>query len=98
MFLILQNQLYAQTVLGVDDTGETYVVFIYEDPGTGQDVLDNLEHLTVSLYCMRTLARYLILVKLHVHIHYNSVLFLTIFNEGAYLTFKSIFHKALNLC
>jgi len=23
--------------------------------------------------------------------------FLTIFNEGAYLTFKSIFHKALNL-
>ena len=57
-FLILQNQLYAQTVLGVDDTGETYVVFIYEDPGTGQDVLDNLEHLTVSLYCMRTLAKY----------------------------------------
>jgi len=25
------------------------------------------------------------------------VLVLTIFNEGAYLTFKSIFHKALNL-
>jgi len=24
-------------------------------------------------------------------------LVLTIFNEGAYLTFKSIFHKALNL-
>ena len=24
-------------------------------------------------------------------------IFLTIFNEGAYLTFKSIFHKALNL-
>ena len=37
--------------------------------------------------------------KIHV---YNStmmglVLVLTIFNEGAYLTFKSIFHKALNL-
>ena len=27
----------------------------------------------------------------------NWILFLTIFNEGAYLTFKSIFHKALNL-
>ena len=26
-----------------------------------------------------------------------SILVLTIFNEGAYLTFKSIFHKALNL-
>jgi len=25
------------------------------------------------------------------------VLVLTIFNEGAYLTFKSLFHKALNL-
>ena len=25
------------------------------------------------------------------------VLVLTIFNEGAYLTFKSMFHKALNL-
>jgi len=25
------------------------------------------------------------------------VLVLTIFNEGAYFTFKSIFHKALNL-
>ena len=24
-------------------------------------------------------------------------IFLTIFNEGTYLTFKSIFHKALNL-
>ena len=26
-----------------------------------------------------------------------SILVLTIFNEGAYLTFKSIFHMALNL-
>jgi len=26
-----------------------------------------------------------------------AVLVLTIFNEGAYLTFKSIYHKALNL-
>ena len=28
-------------------------------------------------------------------ISYNFVLFWTIFNEGAYLTFRSIFHKAL---
>jgi len=27
----------------------------------------------------------------------TCTLVLTIFNEGAYLTFKSIFHKALNL-
>ena len=27
----------------------------------------------------------------------EAFLVLTIFNEGAYLTFKSIFHKALNL-
>ena len=27
----------------------------------------------------------------------DFVLVLTIFNEGAYLTFKSIFHKAVNL-
>jgi len=31
------------------------------------------------------------------NVNMNYVLVLTIFNEEAYLTFKSIFHKALNL-
>ena len=30
-------------------------------------------------------------------VHNRHQLFLTMFNEGAYLTFKTIFHKALNL-
>ena len=37
-------------------------------------------------------------LKQYIHIvQSNLLLLLTIFNEGAYLTFKSIFHKALNL-
>jgi len=31
------------------------------------------------------------------HMQLNIFKCLTIFNEGAYLTFKSIYHKALNL-
>ncbi|XP_052814247.1 uncharacterized protein LOC128241363 [Mya arenaria] len=34
------EDLYAQTVLAIGDDGETYVTFIYEAPGGGQDLLD----------------------------------------------------------
>jgi len=42
--------------------------------------------------------RYHFLVKSNYFKHtFLFFIFLKIFNEGAYLTFKSIFHKALNL-
>jgi len=45
----------------------------------------------------RIMAMYQIIQKVSTEIAIFIFFKLTIFNKGAYLTFKSIFHKALNL-
>ena len=40
---------------------------------------------------------FLLLSGVDVHYYEGLILVLTIYNEGAYLTFKSIFQKAINL-
>ena len=52
---------------------------------------------SVVFYSEQCFVMYLCMYATHSVKLRLSILVLTIFNEGAYLTFKSIFHKALNL-